>query len=72
MSHGVGHSCSSDLTPSLGTSICQECGHKKEKKKRSDSFSFKMIRERVRGKGCDDFDILQPERLKEGGQQEAL
>ena len=26
-------SCSSDLTPSLGTSICLGCGPKKEKKK---------------------------------------
>jgi len=27
-------SCSSDLTPSLGTSICCRCGSKKEKKKK--------------------------------------
>ena len=24
-------SCSSDLTPNLGTSICRRCGHKKKK-----------------------------------------
>ena len=30
---GVGLSCSSDLTPSLGISICHGCGPKKEKKK---------------------------------------
>ena len=31
----VAGSCSSDLTPSLGTSICFECGPKKQKKKKS-------------------------------------
>ena len=29
---GVGLSCSSSLTPSLGSSICHRCGHKKNKK----------------------------------------
>ena len=27
-------SCSSDLTPRLGTSICSRCGHKMQKKKK--------------------------------------
>ena len=27
---GIGHSCSSDLIPGLGTSICCGCGHKKQ------------------------------------------
>ena len=31
---GVGLSCSSDLTPSLGTSIWRRCGHNKEKEKK--------------------------------------
>ena len=31
---GVDYSCSSDSTPSLGTSICHRCGPKKKKKKR--------------------------------------
>ena len=30
---GVGSSCSSDLSPSPGTSICHRWGHKKKKKK---------------------------------------
>ena len=30
----VAGSCSSDLTPSLGTSICFKCGPKKQKKKK--------------------------------------
>ena len=34
-------SCSSDLTPSLGTSICRGCGPKKQKKKRK-NFSIKL------------------------------
>ena len=29
-------SCSSDYTPSLGTSICHECGHRKDKKKKKE------------------------------------
>ena len=36
-------SCSSDLTPSLGTSICHKCGPKKKKKK--DLLSTISIRE---------------------------
>ena len=32
----VADSCSSDLIPSLGTSICHECGPKKRKKKRKE------------------------------------
>ena len=35
----VAGSCSSDLTPSLRTSICHECGPKKEKKKKDSPFS---------------------------------
>ena len=31
-SSGVDHSCSSDLIPGLGTSICCRCGKKKKKK----------------------------------------
>ena len=31
---GVGHSSSSNLTPSLGTSICRKYGPKKKKKKK--------------------------------------
>ena len=30
-------SCSSNSTPSLGTSICHRCGHKKKKKKTSNN-----------------------------------
>ena len=30
----VAGSCRSDLTPSLGTSVCHGCGPKKQKKKR--------------------------------------
>ena len=33
-------SCSSDLIPSLGTSICCECGPKKEKKKKISSMKY--------------------------------
>ena len=37
-------SCSSDLTPSLGTSICSKCSPKKTKKKK---------KERKKEKKCD-------------------
>jgi len=38
-------SCSSDLTPSLGTSICHRCSHKKEKKeKKKKERSYGSIR----------------------------
>ena len=33
---GVGQCCSSEWTPSLGTSICHGCGLKKQKKKKKD------------------------------------
>ena len=33
MALAVASSCSSDLTPSLGTSLCRECGPKKQKNK---------------------------------------
>ena len=32
---GIGHSCSSDSTPGLGTSLCHACSHKKEVKIKS-------------------------------------
>ena len=44
---GVSSGCSSDLTPSLGTSMCQSCSpkkKKKEKKKESDCISSSCCR----------------------------
>ena len=37
--NGAGPNCSSDLTPSLGTSICRRCGHTKKKKKKGQLYS---------------------------------
>ena len=34
--YGIGLSCSSDLTPSLGTSIYYRCGHKKKKENKKE------------------------------------
>ena len=42
-------SCSSDWTPSLGTSICHRCSPKKQKQKKKIFFSF--IMETLRGMG---------------------
>ena len=42
----VADSCSSDLIPSLGTSICHECGPKKRKKKRKEEGRRKEKKER--------------------------
>ena len=39
-------SCSSDLTPSLGTSICHKCGHWKKKKKERKEEKKKRKRKR--------------------------
>ena len=43
----VASSCSSDLTPSLGTYICHRCGPKKKNKKRS----IRVINRRLRVPG---------------------
>ena len=36
-------SCSSDLTPSLGTSICHTCGPKKKQTKNFNVVSYKLV-----------------------------
>ena len=40
-------SCSSNLTPSLGTSMCHGCGPKKEKKK-------KVYKQQMLERGCSN------------------
>ena len=52
-------SCSSDYTPSLGTSICHECGPKMTKKKKNTLLEIKS-----HPKGLHPF--LQPQVLYEG------
>ena len=41
---GQASSCRSDLTPSLGTSICYRCGPKKQSKKKK-KYSINFLRE---------------------------
>ena len=50
-------SCSSDSTPSLGTSICHRCGHKKKKKvnKQSPPKKNPKIRDRAEESGFRGF-----------------
>ena len=50
------HSCSSDVTPSLGTSICHRLGHKKKEKKRVNMPRGDVLREP--GRNCVAFNNL--------------
>ena len=51
MAVAVAGRCSSDLTPSLGTSICHRCNSKKQKKKKKKKKKKKRERESRRKKG---------------------